>query len=367
MARLGSLTGAYATLDLAMASDTVSYNVVAWLLPHEWFELLDSLRASGFRGPFGEGTYAKFSSMGNGATFVLETTIFGAACKAVGCRNWSVYGDDIIVEADKAADLLRLLRFLGFVINREKSFVEGPFRESCGADWYRGVNITPFYLRGTPRTLGDWCHLVNGLVSLGYPGSKLWKLANRLIAKHRLPLVPFGVDDSTGVWIDANTAWTKKILFSKDHTVYYTGLVEQQGQRSTRGWRSAMLWHLMARGRSAVLEKGNALVARMAASRYLSKNRKLWRGWESPSEPCVQSRCSVGHTRRRIATKVFVATTVEAPPFLWAFADAIPDASFSIALKYKRQAISKRRGAAFPPKFDVKSREIQDRTFYNTR
>jgi hypothetical protein len=367
MARLGSLTGAYATLDLAMASDTVSYNVVAWLLPHGWLELLQSVRASGYRGPLGEGTYAKFSSMGNGATFVLETMIFGAACKAVGCVNWSVYGDDIIVETGRVADLLRLLRFLGFLINREKSFSEGPFRESCGADWYRGVNVTPFYLRGDPKTLGDWCHLVNGLISLGFPGSQLWKLAYGLISKHRLPLVPFGDDDSTGVWIDVSTAWSRKILFSRDHTPYYVGLVEQQGKRSTRGWRSGLLWHLMARRRTAVLEESNALIGRMVGNRGLTKTRLLWRGWESPLEPCVQSRCSVGHTRRRIATKVFVVTTVEAPCFLWAFADAIPDACFSIALKYKRQAIAKRQGAAFPPKYDVSSREVQDRAFYNAR
>ena len=72
-ARRGSIDGSIATIDLEMASDTLAFNCVAWLLPWDWFELLCSFRSSSFSAPWGTGNYAKFSSMGNGYTFTLET------------------------------------------------------------------------------------------------------------------------------------------------------------------------------------------------------------------------------------------------------------------------------------------------------
>ena len=46
LARLGSLTGAVATLDLSNASDTVSSNLVKLLLPRDWYDLVDRDRKS---------------------------------------------------------------------------------------------------------------------------------------------------------------------------------------------------------------------------------------------------------------------------------------------------------------------------------
>jgi hypothetical protein len=38
---------------------------------------------------------------------------------------------------------MELLRYFGFSTNKEKSFVVGPFRESCGTDWYAGADVRP--------------------------------------------------------------------------------------------------------------------------------------------------------------------------------------------------------------------------------
>lgn len=170
LAREGSLKPAgssYATLDLSQASDSVSIELVRWLLPSDWFGFLDDLRC-----PTGvvEGAsmlFEKFSSMGNGFTFALETLIFWALGKAVdslsGGAVTSCYGDDIITEDQSALLLIEVLNFCGFSLNLEKSFVVGPFRESCGADWHSGTRVTPQYVRKASFRCTDVYNFLNRL------------------------------------------------------------------------------------------------------------------------------------------------------------------------------------------------------------
>jgi hypothetical protein len=88
--------------------------------------------------------------MGNGFCFPLETLLFTVACVAVGAGkpgiDFTVYGDDIIVRKQYFEPLLQLLRYMGFTANTDKTFSMGPFRESCGADWFGGVDVRPFTL-----------------------------------------------------------------------------------------------------------------------------------------------------------------------------------------------------------------------------
>jgi hypothetical protein len=93
--------------------------------------------------------YEKFCSMGNGFCFPLQTLLFASVCFAAGMissqdpYDFRVYGDDIIVRQDRALLVIELLSELGFRLNRDKSFLFGPFRESCGADWYKGQDVRP--------------------------------------------------------------------------------------------------------------------------------------------------------------------------------------------------------------------------------
>jgi len=254
LAREGSLDGSLATIDLAMASDTLSYNTLAWMLPDDWFRLFSAFRSSEYKAPWGKGVYAKFSSMGNGYTFTLESLIFAAACKAVGARKFSVYGDDIILESELAPRLTRLLNFLGFTINKEKSFVNpnSRFRESCGADYYQGRLVTPFYLRECPRNRekSTLSHIVNGLVLVSHEGP-LWDLLRHITKTERLRLVPFQDDSRAGVWITPAAAWRSKKLYV-DHNrrretfgfPVFLGYGQTHRVRRTRGWRSLLLWHI---------------------------------------------------------------------------------------------------------------------------
>lgn len=152
-AYLGSVDGTYATIDLASASDTISIELIRKLLPGDWFERLYALRSEYTLLPSGEYvSNEKFSSMGNGFTFELETLVFYAILLA--CRDVSndtnrvfAFGDDLIVPTGIVDIVTDSLVYAGFQVNLEKSFVKGPFRESCGHDYFNGVNVRPYFLR----------------------------------------------------------------------------------------------------------------------------------------------------------------------------------------------------------------------------
>lgn len=260
MAKLGSLDGSLATVDLEMASDTLSYNAVAWMLPPEWLKIFDLFRSSSFVAPWGKGDYAKYSSMGNGYTFSLETMIFGAACRAVGSRQFAVYGDDIVLETVHVPSLVRLLNFLGFRVNDEKSFYnpQSRFRESCGCDYYLGELVTPFYLRECPK-LSDragMSHALNGLISTVPGEGELYAFVAETVRGLGLRYVPYNEDTRSGVFISPNMAWrTKKLTIDRrvkkggrDNPDYgfpvFKGYLPIQETRNASGWRSLFLWHL---------------------------------------------------------------------------------------------------------------------------
>jgi len=148
LARVGSLTGEYATLDLSSASDTISREFVRFMLPEEWFYLLDSTRCDTYIVDDTVLHLEKFCSMGNGFTFPLETLLFWALTRAVVKQGEILtYGDDIICPTGYAGEVMNLLTSCGFTINKSKSFTYGPFRESCGADYYFGIDVRPTYIR----------------------------------------------------------------------------------------------------------------------------------------------------------------------------------------------------------------------------
>lgn len=149
LARIGSRDGSFATLDLESASDTISLEVVRQIVDPRWFRLLYAARTPVVRAPNGDVIQLeKFSSMGNGYTFELESAIFTAVCRAVTKGDISVFGDDIVCPSDSSDEISSLLVALGFKVNSEKSFTSGPFRESCGRDFFKGEDIRPVYVKG---------------------------------------------------------------------------------------------------------------------------------------------------------------------------------------------------------------------------
>lgn len=176
LARRSSMDNSLATIDLSSASDTISRELVSQLLPLDWYILLNSSRTSSVIHKKSGQVFDlhKFSSMGNGYTFELESLIFYALTWAV-CRVEeiqpfvSVYGDDIICPTSIYDNLSDVFTYCGFSVNRKKSFIDGPFRESCGADFLNGVNVRPYYQKTTwsPAAL---CCFYNNLIRSGWSG-----------------------------------------------------------------------------------------------------------------------------------------------------------------------------------------------------
>lgn len=161
LARVGSKFNNLATVDFSSASDTISVATVEALLPPRWFTLMDTTRSkfgSLDKSPI---YYEKFSSMGNGFTFELESLIFYALALSV-CEylnvethQVSVYGDDVIIPVDAYQLFCEISAIYGFTVNTRKSYSSGRFRESCGSHYFDGKDCKPYYLKevveGEPR------------------------------------------------------------------------------------------------------------------------------------------------------------------------------------------------------------------------
>lgn len=166
MARVGSLDGSYATIDLKDASDLVGNNLVKHVFSScpGFLELIQACRSTRALLPDKSViNLRKFASQGSALCFPIEAMVFftiiiASIVRQSGRRpskqrlakaaaNAFVYGDDIIVPAETATGVMEDLEAYGLVVNRDKSFTTGFFRESCGADWYNGVNVTPTYVR----------------------------------------------------------------------------------------------------------------------------------------------------------------------------------------------------------------------------
>ena len=169
-ARESSVDGKLATIDLSSASDLISYMFVKLALPEDWFAALDKTRCKFLRINDKWHRLERFSSMGNGFTFELETCLFYALMLTVVPKERhdeiSVFGDDIIIPSEYFLIACSALKYCGFKVNPKKSFGTGPFRESCGGDFFGGKAVRPVFLRDVPREPHQWVIFHNQLATL---------------------------------------------------------------------------------------------------------------------------------------------------------------------------------------------------------
>lgn len=211
MARIGSVSGSFATIDLSDASDRLSLALARSILGDTpLWEYLWVTRTKGVELPDGAlFLLKKFASMGSAVTFPVQILVFATivirvlldalpitrenVLKVLNSRQFRVYGDDIIVPTDAAGRVMDALEACGLKVNTSKSFSSGAFRESCGADWYDGFNVTPIYSR-KPASRGLTDESIVSLVSL----------RNQLHSTYRYPRAVAVIDDSIS-WMRLST------------------------------------------------------------------------------------------------------------------------------------------------------------------
>ena len=146
LAYSSSINRKYATIDMKDASDMVSWNLIKELMPPDWVDVLTATRSSIVSTALGDVNLNKFAPMGSALCFPIEAILFWSIARTVTDHVW-VYGDDIIVPVEHSSDVKKALESYGLLVNYNKSYDTGFFRESCGGDYYKGHECAPIYLR----------------------------------------------------------------------------------------------------------------------------------------------------------------------------------------------------------------------------
>lgn len=201
-----------ATIDLRAASQMIARRAVQAVWPEQWLSVMDDLREEYTKLPDGTLNYNQhYSAMGNGFTFEMESILFYNLAKAAMLNaglKWkylSVFGDDIIVDRHCGPTVIQALKDFGFIPNDEKTFLDGPFKESCGVDTLRGRNIRPVFLR----------NIKNGKLI-----ESLYKLANNITR--------MAANSGHGLHLDSRfyRAWVCVVRKIPEHRRFYSSGVD---------------------------------------------------------------------------------------------------------------------------------------------
>lgn len=226
LAKFGSITGSLVTADQSMASDNITVQLVDAILPRRWAQALKFGRIEEIALYGKQVKTPTFSTMGIGFTFPLQTLVF--LCLLLSIRDHleldeqtvvSVFGDDLIYDSRMHSTVVDVFPGLGLVLNLDKTFAEGNFRESCGFDFFRGIDVRPFHLKrastpfaGKRRAEAYLYTAVNGLL-------RRWECYEipltlrflveeiRRIRKDEVLLVPTDYPDTSGVKASPETAF----------------------------------------------------------------------------------------------------------------------------------------------------------------
>lgn len=163
-----SITRALATLDMKDASDRIHKDYVydMYSVNPVLRDLMFCTRSSKASVLGQHISLNKYASMGSALCFPAMSLYFycviaTSLLKQRGLvpsyktiqkctRSVYVYGDDIIVPTRMVDSAVSMLTKFGNIVSHSKSFIKSSFRESCGLDAYKGVNVTPIYVRSTP-------------------------------------------------------------------------------------------------------------------------------------------------------------------------------------------------------------------------
>lgn len=174
VAREGSISRAWSTLDLKDASDRISLGLIHSLFKDtDLLPILEATRSQFTSFASVKEEYdnlddipltlrlEKFAPMGSAMCFpILSISCFALAVSAIQtatgmsiercAEHVRVYGDDIAVGTFYVPVVIAALEYAGLLVNKEKSFVDSRFLESCGYDSFDGYDISPIRLKAVP-------------------------------------------------------------------------------------------------------------------------------------------------------------------------------------------------------------------------
>lgn len=137
----------HGTTDMREGSNFVTTEHVSRIFGDRLCSALLALRDTHIVLPNGKSHEIRMhAGMGSATCFPTMALVYCALLHGSGIKAY-VYGDDIIVPSEKWNLAMRILSDSGLPVNDKKSFFNGYFRESCGIDAFKGVNITPVRLR----------------------------------------------------------------------------------------------------------------------------------------------------------------------------------------------------------------------------
>lgn len=183
-----SMTGEYSTLDMSEASNRVFRGVVRAVFGRtpELLACLLALSPEQMELPSGKlHSTEMFAPMGSSLCFPVMSVVH--YCLAVAAINVAtgrqlrdiaksvfVYGDDILCRSEDSTHLFESFPNFGMKFNVGKSFYSGNFRESCGVDAFKGLNVTPvrfrkrFLCNGGPKEILSGLEAYDHLTERGY-------------------------------------------------------------------------------------------------------------------------------------------------------------------------------------------------------
>lgn len=294
-ARQASQTGSHWTIDLSEASDRVSCYVVERFFRRnpELLKAFHACRTRFISNDIDENSpklhrLRKFSCMGSALTFPVQSLVFlGIVLGSMLSqrklrysienlvklsREVQIFGDDLIVPEDSGHLVLGALRYLGFKVNRSKTFSTGRFRESCGGEYFAGHDVTPTYLltypdRRRPESLVSCVETRNNLYRNGYSRAAQYLKSTIQQASYiKLPVVPsdsglFGWASYDGYDLRGLVTRFNKHLHRREMRVHYpsgrvTSLPDRYGSHLLQYFSEApspdQPWSSGVRGRPAL-------------------------------------------------------------------------------------------------------------------
>lgn len=213
LAKLASVDGSLVTVDLKDASDRVSNSLVSYLFKNTTLNKpLQALRTPFSKLPNGDTvSLNKYAAMGSALCFPIEALVFYALLVGVNSLHDSVahpvyvYGDDIICKNIVYELLVPIFSELKLQVNTNKSSSTGFFRESCGAEYFKGNDVTYLKVRTmdhlSPDSIASLVALSNNLFDRCYYNAAKY-VASRINKAGKN--IPFGYRDSSYLcyWTD---------------------------------------------------------------------------------------------------------------------------------------------------------------------